>query len=441
MRPTLAFLPTALVATIHAQNSTSISNGLALTPPMGWSSWNQFGDQINEQLLHNTIDTMASNGLQDAGFVFVNLDDGWQHYKGNRSDHPLEADPVKFPSGIKALADYAHERGFKLGIYSGPGESTCAGYTGSLGHEKEDAAMFASWGIDHLKYDSCCSEGIDAPKAEVQQIVLKMSQALISTNRSIVYHACHCGWADIWEWAAGEGANQWRIGQDISDDFNYPGNREKYYFDVLDMLDRGNNVSKYTGPGHWNDYDMLIVGLDGESSQLVGTGASNVEYRTHFSIWSLVSSPLLIGSDIRTLNNDSLETLTNKEIIAVNQDPDGAPHRLVQGTVTSEQQIYAKDMHDGSVVVALLNRGSATAEMTLDMRRDLTYDWDLVRIRDLWKHKDHGPYDIPYTTEVMPHEAKMFRIWQVTNTPKMARSVRPRSMFERDLGWSKSEAR
>ncbi|TVY81094.1 Alpha-galactosidase [Lachnellula suecica] len=401
-----------------------------MTPPMGWSSWNQFGDEINEELLHDTIDTMASNGLRNAGYIFINLDDGWQRYRGNRSEHPLEADPVKFPNGIKALADYAHDRGFKLGIYSGPGQSTCAGYTGSEGHEKEDAAMFASWGIDHLKYDSCCSEGIDAPKAEVQAIVLKMSEALVATHRPIVYHACHCGWADIWEWAAGEGANQWRIGQDISDDFNYPGNREKYYFDVLDMLDRGNNVSKYTGPGHWNDYDMLIIGLHGESSQLVGTGASNIEYRTHFSIWALVSSPLLIGSDVRTLNDDSLETLTNKEIIAVNQDPDGAPHQLVQGTASSYLQIYAKPLNDGGYAIALLNRGSTTADMTLSIPRDLTMDWDLYLVRDLWKHEDHGPYDIPYTTEVMPHEAKMLRVSEVTNTKRKERSARPRFIFD-----------
>jgi alpha-galactosidase len=208
--------------------------------------------------------------------MYINIDDGWQRYKGSREDHPLEFDPVKFPNGIKAVADYAHSKGFKMGIYSGPGVDTCAGFTGSEGHAAEDAKLFASWGIDHLKYDACCSHG-EAPQAEVQQVMLDMSTALIATNRSIVFHACHCGWANVWEWAAEEGANQWRIGQDISDDFNYPGNREKYYFDVLDMLDRGNDVAKWTGPGHWNDYDMLIVGLDGESKQLVGTGLSDLE--------------------------------------------------------------------------------------------------------------------------------------------------------------------
>ena len=397
----------------------SLKNSLALTPPMGWSSWNQFGDQIDEKLIIDTMNSMASNGLRDAGFVFINLDDGWQRYKGNRSDHPLEVDPVKFPNGIKVVADYAHAHGFKLGIYSGPGQMTCAGYTGTEGHEEEDAAMFASWGIDHLKYDSCCSHQT-APKSEVQKVLLKMSEALLTQSHPIVYHACHCGWADIWEWAEDIGANQWRIGQDISDEFNYPGNREKYYFDVLDMLDRGNELVQYSGPGHWNDYDMLIVGLNGNSTQLVGTGASNVEYRTHFSMWALVASPLLIGSDVRTLDTFSLQTLTNKEIIEINQDSLGNSAETVGvgGEANGDLQVYAKEMSDGSYAVALLNRGSFTAEMSVSPRRDLTMTWDKYRLRDLWKHKE-GIYDIPYTTEVMPHEAKILRLWQVQANASM----------------------
>ncbi|KAF2197755.1 glycoside hydrolase [Delitschia confertaspora ATCC 74209] len=389
--------------------TVNLTNHLALTPPMGWSSWNYFGPDINETLIKSTIDAMLTNGLHAAGYIYINLDDGWQRYKGRRSSHPLEVDPVKFPSGMKSLADYAHTHGFKLGIYSGPGEKTCAGYTGSAGHAREDAEMFASWGIDHLKYDSCCSHA-SAPQSEVQSVMLDMSTALLATDRGIVFHACHCGWTDIWTWAAEIGANQWRIGQDISDDFNYPGNREKYYFDVLDMLDRGANLTQYTGPGHWNDYDMLIVGLNGESKQLVGTGASNVEYRTHFSLWSIVCSPLLIGSDIRSLSAYDLATLTNSDIIALNQDPLGIPAELV--AEVGETQIYAKEMADGSMGIALLNRGSATADVTMSPRRDLTIPWDVYKMRDLWKGKDLGPYDIPFTVEVQPHEARVYRMWK-----------------------------
>ena len=402
----------ALLAILGAAAPAApVSNGLALTPPMGWSSWNQFGEAINEQVVVETVDAMAAHGLRDAGYVYINLDDGWQHYKGSRKAHPLEADPAQFPHGIRWLADYVHAHGFKLGIYSGPGASTCAGYTGSEGHETEDAAMFASWGVDHLKYDSCCSHK-DATKAEVQRVVGRMSSALIATKRPIVYHACHCGWADIPEWAADLGVNQWRIGQDISDDFNYPGLREKYYFDVLDMLDHGAKLAKYAGPGHWNDFDMLIVGLNGRSPLLVGTGASNVEYRTHFSLWAMLESPLLIGADVRALDADSLATLTNAEVIVVNQDAAGhAAEKVGEQGAHGELQVWAKEMADGSWVVALLNRGAATAEMNVNPRRDLSQPWNTYRVRDLWAHKDHGPYDIPYSVEVMSHEAKILRLY------------------------------
>jgi len=395
------------LSAVAARTPVPRDNGLALTPPMGWSSWNQFGDQINEAIVIETIDAMVANGMRDAGYVFVNLDDGWQRYKGARKIHPLEYDPVKFPHGIAYLAEYAHARGMKLGIYSGPGETTCAGYTGSIGNEVHDAAMFASWGVDHLKYDSCCSHQ-DAPVPVVQKVFRDMSNALLAQKRGIVLHACHCGWANIWEWASALGANHWRIGQDISDDFNYPGNREGYYFDVLDMLDRGVGLEKYSGPGHWNDYDMLIVGLNGKSGELVGTGASNTEYRTHFSLWALMDSPLLVGADVRHLDADSLTTLTNKEIIALNQDKAGSVGTRVRND--GELQIFAKSLADGSVAVLLLNRGAATALMSFQPRADLAMPIDKYSVRDLWKHQDLGRFDVAFQAEVQSHEAKVYRI-------------------------------
>ncbi|HEX8613851.1 MAG TPA: glycoside hydrolase family 27 protein [Telluria sp.] len=380
---------------------------LAQTPPMGWVSWLQFADNINEQLIIETIDAMASNGMREAGYQYVNLDDGWQRHKGDRRDHPLVADPVKFPRGIKYLADYAHAKGLKFGIYSGPGQTTCAGYTGSEGHEAQDAALFASWGVDHLKYDSCCSHK-DAPVPVLKTIFGAMSSALVAQQRDIVLNACHCGWGKPWEWAGELGAHHWRIGQDISDDFDYPANREKYFFDVLDLIDHGIGLEKYSGPGHWNDYDMLIVGLNGKSMQLPGAGASNVEYRTHFSMWAMVASPLLAGADLRKLDAYTLETLTNKEITAINQDSLGKPARKVRDD--GALQVYAKELADGSWAVALLNRGSATADMTFSPRRDLTLTWDAYTVRDLWKHKDLGSFTIPFTTEVTSHEARILRI-------------------------------
>jgi len=403
-----------VIFSVAVQAEPPLSNHLALTPPMGWSSWNNFGENINEQLIINTIDSMVVNGMQAAGYQYVNLDDGWQHFKGSRKDHPLEADPVKFPHGMKYLSDYAHSKGLKLGIYSGPGDMTCAGYTGSAGHEKDDAAMFAAWGIDHLKYDSCCSHK-DAPKAVVQTVFATMSKALMAQKRGIVLHACHCGWADIWEWAPALGINHWRIGQDISDDFDYPGNREGYYFDVLDMLDRGVDLEKFAGPGHWNDYDMLIVGLNGQSQELVGAGASNVEYRTHFSLWAMEDSPLLASADLGKLDPYTLETLTNKEVIALNQDPLGKSAHRVRSKDGLE--VFAKELADGSWAVALLNRGSATEDMTFSVHKDLNLSWTKYTVRDLWHHKTMGEYDIPYTAEVISHEARIFLVTEVKDKP------------------------
>ncbi|HEI8866344.1 TPA: glycoside hydrolase family 27 protein [Serratia odorifera] len=380
---------------------------LAQTPPMGWSSWNYYGDRINEKIIIDTIDKMVASGLRDAGYIYVNIDDGWQKYKGSRADHPLTYDEKKFPRGIKYLADYAHQQGMKLGIYSGPGNSTCAGYVGSEGHEKQDAAMFASWGVDHLKYDSCCSHQ-QASQAVLKTVFGAMSRALQATGRPIVYHACHCGWQNIWQWGDSVGANQWRIGQDISDDFNYPGNREGYYFDVLDMIDRGVGLETYSGKGHWNDYDMLVIGLHGHSKELVGTGASDTEYRTHFSMWAILSSPLLIGASLDDLNAADMATLKNKEIIALNQDPLGLQARRYVNN--GDQQIFAKPLADGSWAVALLNRSGQTATMTLNLHQDLDLPWKKTLVRDLWAHRDVATVTDSYSSEVQSHEAKMLVI-------------------------------
>lgn len=316
------------------------------------------------------------------------------------------------------LAEYAHAKGLKLGIYSGPGETTCAGYTGTLeGDEDEDAATFASWGIDHLKYDMCCWRGIDAAVDVVKGDVRRIALGLRATGRDVVLHACDCGWANIWTWARDEGANHWRVGQDISDDFNYPGFREDYYFDVLDMLDVGTNESMapYAGPGGWNDYDMLVVGLDGKSIELVGAGASNVEYRAHFSMWCMVSSPLLIGTDVTALSAYDLETLTNAEVIAINQDPAGNSATVVYAEDDGTLQYWARTLNDSSVAVAFLNRGSETRLMSLDIQEYLEVEWRSYIVRDLWAHEEQGPLNQPaISAEVLPHEAKVFKLTAVT---------------------------
>lgn len=259
----------------------------------------------------------------------------------------------------------------------------------------------------------CCWRGPNAAVHLVKGDVRRMALALRATNRDIVLHACDCGWADIWKWARDEGANHWRIGQDISDDFNYPGFREDYYFDVLDMLDAGTNQSMapYAGSGGWNDYDMLVVGLDGKSLELVGAGASNVEYRAHFSMWCMVSSPLLIGTDVTTLSAYDLETLTNTELIALNQDPLGSAATVVYEEQNGTLQYWARNLNDSSVAVAFLNRGSETTLMTLNVQMYLEVEWHSYIVRDLWAREEQGPLTLPaVSAEVLPHEAKVFKL-------------------------------
>ena len=386
------------------RTSTADARPLAATPPMGWNSWNVYGPDIDEGKILATADAMVDSGMRDAGWEYVMLDDGWQRVRGSRFLHDLEHDPDKFPRGIGFLADAVHERGLKLGIYSGPGVETCAGYTGSGGHEREDAELFASWGVDHLKYDSCCWPGKGA--ADVVDLHRTMADALRATGRDIVLHVCHCGWDDVWTWAREVGGQHWRIGQDITDDFDLPGHREGYYFDVLDMIDRGIGLEEYSGPGGWNDYDMLVVNLRGEGA-LVGDGATREEYRTHFSMWSILASPLIIGSDLTDMDDYTVETLTNVEVIELNQDPLGIQAARVRKD--GDLEVFAKPLENGDQGVALLNRGLAEAEIGVEWA-DLGVDWSAATVRDLWAHRDLGSFGGGFAAHVGPHESTMLRL-------------------------------
>lgn len=378
---------------------------LASTPPMGWNSWNAFGDDINEDKVLATVDAMVASGMRDAGWQYVMLDDGWQKTRGSRYLYELDYDPVKFPRGIAYLADYVHERDMKLGIYSGPGVETCAGFTGSAGHEREDAELFASWGVDHLKYDSCCWPGKGGE--DVRQLHQAMADALRDTGRDIVLHVCHCGWDDVWTWAREAGGQHWRIGQDICDDFSFPGHREGYYFDILDMIDRGVGLEAYSGPGGWNDFDMLVVNLNGEGA-LVGDGATPLEYRTHFSMWAILASPLIVGSDLTTLDATTIETLTNREVIALNQDALGIQASRVRRE--GDMEIFVKELENGDRGVAVLNRGPAGERIEVVWRDDLGLDVSSASVRDLWAHEDVGSFDGGYTVDVASHEAVVLRV-------------------------------
>ena len=378
---------------------------LAPTPPMGWNSWNVFGEHIDEGKILKTAHALVDSGMRDAGWEYVMLDDGWQKTRGSRFFYPLEHDSDKFPRGIASLADDIHDLGLKLGIYSGPGVETCAGYTGSGGHEREDAELFASWGVDHLKYDSCCWPGEGGEG--VVEMHRTMSEALRATGRDIVFHICHCGWDGVWEWARAAGGHHWRIGQDITDDFDLPGRREGYYFDILDMIDRGVGLERYSGPGGWNDYDMLVVNLRGQGA-LVGDGATPQEYRTHLSMWAILASPLILGSDLTRMDRYTRETLTNDEVIALNQDPLGEQAARVRKD--GDLEVFAKTLADGDLGVALLNRGESAAEMDVRWVEDLGVDWPAATVRDLWAHRDLGEFPERFTATVGSHQATMLRL-------------------------------
>ncbi|MEU1352210.1 NPCBM/NEW2 domain-containing protein [Streptomyces sp. NPDC005795] len=343
-------------------SGTHAGNGLALTPPMGFNNWNSTHcrAEFDEAMVKGTADIFVEKGLKEAGYEFVNLDDCWAKPQRN-ADGKLEADPVRFPNGIKAVADYVHSKGLKLGIYTSAGTKTCdsVGLPGALGHEYSDARQFADWGVDYLKYDNCNNQGVDA-----KERYTTMRDALAATGRPIVYSICEWGQNRPWEWA-GELGNLWRTTGDINDSWG----------SMLSIMKQNLPLAPAAGPGHWNDPDMLEVG---------NGGMTDTEYRTHFSMWAVMAAPLLIGSDLRTATPETYRILSNHEVIAVDQDPLGK-----QGVVLSSdggRWVVAKEMRDGSRAVALFNEtGSAQRISTTAAAAGLARA-DAYTVRDLWAH-------------------------------------------------------
>ncbi|WP_369148626.1 ricin-type beta-trefoil lectin domain protein [Streptomyces sp. R44] len=329
----------------------------ALTPPMGWNSWNSFGCGITEAQVRQAADTMVSSGMKDAGYQYVVVDDCWFDPQRDAAGN-LRANPTKFPSGMKALGDYIHGKGLKFGIYQAPNERTCAqgvgtypGSTGSKGHEAQDAAAFASWGVDYLKYDWCSGSGTLAE--QVERFTL-MRDALRATGRPIVYsinpNSFHAPTGDKFDW--GEVADLWRTTEDLLDIWQND-NTNSYPMGVGNVLDITAPLAAQSGPGHWNDPDMLVVGRP---------GLSLTESRSHFALWSLMGAPLMAGNDIRTMSADVSAILRNPRLLAVNQDSLGAGGRRVRDDGSTE--VFAKPLADGSVAVGLFNRGAGTATIT-----------------------------------------------------------------------------
>jgi alpha-galactosidase len=358
-------------------------NGLAKTPPMGWNSWNRFEGEVSDKLVRQIADAMVSSGMRDAGYIFVNIDDTWEDSRDAQGNiRPNE----KFPN-MKALADYVHSKGLKLGIYSSPGPKTCAGYEGSFQHEDQDAKTYAKWGIDYLKYDWCSASQV-YDYHSMPAVYAKMGMALQKSGRPIVFSLCQYGVFNVEQWGASVGGNLWRTTGDIGDNWK---SMSHIGFDLQLGL------AKFAGPGHWNDPDMLEIG---------NGGMTNTEYRTHMSLWCLLAAPLIAGNDLRHMSSDTREILLNKELIAVDQDPLGKEATRV--AKDGDLEVWARPLAGGSYAVGLFNRGASPAKVTARWS-----DFGLhgkARARDLWEHKDLGIIADQFSADVPSHGAVVLKL-------------------------------
>jgi alpha-galactosidase len=374
---------------------------LALTPPMGWNSWNKFACEINEDLIRQTADAMVATGLKDAGYQYVNIDDCWH---GERDAQGfIHPDPKRFPSGMKALADYVHSKGLKLGLYSDAGWKTCGGKPGSRGREFQDAQTYAQWEVDYLKYDWCNAEALNAEGA-----YLTMRDALYAAGRPMVFSICEWGNQKPWLWGAKLG-HLWRTTGDITAKFDGVEDHGTWKSSgILQILDMQLGLRQYAGPGHWNDPDMLEV----------GNGMSANEDRAHFSMWCMLAAPLIAGNDLRAMSKETLEILTNKDVIAVDQDPLG-----IQGFRFSTDgvlEIWFKPLANEAWAMCVLNRSPRAQKVVFDWKakpvaddlskREARFDAVKYSLRDLWTKKDRGTTEKPLDAEVPAHDVLVLRL-------------------------------
>jgi alpha-galactosidase len=387
--PILCAAPAIADTTQEAVNKTP--NGLALTPPMGWNSWNKFACNVNEKVVRDTADAMVSSGMRDAGYRYVVVDDCWA---GPRDSNGfITADPQRFPSGIKALADYVHSRGLEFGIYSDAGRLTCGGRPGSEGHEYQDALTYARWGVDYLKYDWCSTGDRNAKEAYAV-----MADALRASGRPIVFSMCEWGTAKPWLWAKNVG-NLWRTTGDIWDSFSHNDAAHSWAHPVTDIVDLNEPLWPYAGPGHWNDPDMLEVG---------NGGMTPTEYRAHFSLWAMMASPLMAGNDIAHMDAGTRSILLNKEVIAVDQDPLGTQgHRVWK---EGDSEVWVKPLSGGAKAVLLFNRGETPVTISATAEQIGLLERQQANVRDLWAHKEVGRWSGSIEATLEPHGVAMFRI-------------------------------
>jgi alpha-galactosidase len=367
-------------------------NDLAARPPMGWNSWNHFHRNVDDATIRAQAEAMVSSGMRDAGYTYINIDDTWE---GDRDATGNIQTNSKFPD-MKALADFVHSKGLKLGIYSSPGPLTCAKFAGSYGHELQDARTYAAWGIDYLKYDLCGlrdqMRAAPTPEAANKIMVdsyIKMRDALRSTGRPIVYSLCQYGNDAVWRWGTTVGGNLWRTTGDISD----------HYAKMAEIGFSQAGLSRFAGPGHWNDPDMLEVGNGGMSAD---------EYRTHMSLWAILAAPLLAGNDLTTMTPETVAMLTNRDVIAIDQDAAGK-----QGDRVSAEgpiEIWVRPLADGSKAVGIFNRHPSPLSTQVDFSK-LGFTRG-VKAKDLWLSKDLGTISAPYAVTIPGHGVLLLRVSQ-----------------------------
>lgn len=377
-------------------------DGLALTPPMGWNSWNTFSCNVDEKLIQEMADAMVSSGMMDAGYRYIVIDDCWQAAMRDTLGN-IRPDPLRFPSGMKALADYIHIRGLKFGIYSCAGDKTCGGYPGSKDFEIQDARTYAMWGVDYLKYDWCNTKGLNSIEA-----YSKMRDALYSAGRPVVFSICEWGDTKPWEWGKNVG-HLWRTTGDITDCFDCivdHGNWSSW--GIMKIVDMRTDIRQYAGPDHWNDPDMLEV----------GRSMSQSEDRAHFSLWCMMAAPLMAGNDLRTMKKETIDILTNAEMIAVDQDPLG-----IQGFRFSQKddlEVWAKPLAKGEWAVCFLNRSTIPQEMVFDWSKNVIADpvtrWALdagttvYTIRNIWEKKEIGTTSSIFQAVIPVHDVVVLRL-------------------------------
>ena len=394
------FLSAALLLSSLFASAQTPRNQLTPRPPMGWMTWNLFQGNINEQLIRETADAMVEGGFRDAGYEYIFIDDLWQG--GRDRQNNIIPDPEKFPNGIKALADYVHSKGLKLGIYSDAAQLTCGGWTASLGFEEQDARTFASWGIDYLKYDYC-----NAPEdsATARHRYRTMANALQNSGRDIVLGICEWGQRQCEEWCEEVGGQLWRTSYDVRDmwkDIVKEGG-----MGIIDIVNVTAPLAKYVRPGQWPDMDMLVVGLNGTggpSSDLGGVGCTQTEYQTQMSMWCMMASPLAMTNDLRKVSEDDRRILLNPEIIAINQDVLGKAAERKE--MNDNYQIFVRPLADGSHAVALLNTSEKPLTLTADFA-SLGFAGKYT-VRDVWQHKDVVHNASKWKGRVMPHETRVF---------------------------------